>query len=336
MERVMAAMSSKEPDMNPVFAVLGVYGGKLLDIPLATLYQDSEAWVAGQKAVVDTFGIDIVLGFFDHSRVAEAFGGTVVFFENQAPNMKKPGFEDVEHFLDTPLPDSRASGRLGLSLECLKKCREHFGDTVPVAAVVPGLTAIPVLIFGMELWMETILFESEKAAQVLEKLKPFWKDWLAAIFENGAHFTITTEGMAEKSITTRDLYLNELHPFTEFAYECSPGPLIFHHTGGCINHIMDLIARLPNLGAVAIGSKDSIEEARQLLGPGTTLIGNMDNLAFPNSQIGLMKERTNKLCATAHANKPFILCTSGADLHVESSVDVIQCYIKTGKSYGRN
>lgn len=336
MERVMATMSGAEVDKNPVFAVLGAYGGILADIPLPRLYQDADSWVTGQSNVVEALNTDIVLGFFDHSRVTQAFGGKVAYFVDQAPNMRQPGFQDVQTFLKSPLPDARTASGLALSLECLRKLSQLYNNTMPIAGVIPGFTSLPILIFGMELWMESILFDYENACKVMEKLKDFWKDWLGSIFESGAHFVVLTEGIAEKSVTTRELYESRLHRYTKFAYACSPGPLIFHHNGGCINHLLDLVAELPNLGAVSIGSKDSIKEARELLGQGTTLIGNFDNFIFPQSGIDEVYQRTIALCGDGHKNKPFILCNSGGDLHVDSSIEGLRMFIDTGRSFGKN
>ena len=53
---------------------------------LQTLYSDAAAYVAGQRALQEAFGLDLVLATFDYSAIAEAFGGDVAWCADQAPN----------------------------------------------------------------------------------------------------------------------------------------------------------------------------------------------------------------------------------------------------------
>lgn len=104
-QRVMNSLKGLPVDRPPVLAVLGAYGGKLTGTPLPELYTDADKFVAGQQAVIDTFKIDMVLSTLDFSLIAEAFGGQIVFFDDQPPNMKRPAAANIKEALALPLPD---------------------------------------------------------------------------------------------------------------------------------------------------------------------------------------------------------------------------------------
>jgi len=185
LERVMHTMKGEPTDRVPVFAVLGAYGGKLTCTDMHTLYNDPESYVKGQNAIQETFGIDMVLAPFDYSIIVEAWGGEVVYLDNQVPTMKKPAVERCGDIADILLPDPFTDGRLPYVLEAAKKLHEKYKEHVPLFAVVPGPCSLPSLISGLENWIETILFEESTAKIVLEHTGRFFSAWVKALTDCG-------------------------------------------------------------------------------------------------------------------------------------------------------
>jgi uroporphyrinogen decarboxylase len=313
LERVMATIKGEPVDRPPVMAVLAAYGGTLTGVPLPILYQDADAYIAGQMAVFEGLGFDAVIGSFDYSAIAEAFGGTPVFFTHQAPNMKRPAARTLEDALALPLPDPQRTGRLPLALDCVRGLAGRLNSEAPVIGVLPGPAALPVLLLGMETWMEGILFSRENADALLERTGIFWVQWARALLEAGATFVVATEGMAPREVTTRDLF-ESLLPHIRSCFEQVEGPIVFHHTGGSIGHVLDLLRDLPQLAGVTIGSKDCIEGAREALGPGLPILGNLDNLTLASGNASEVRALTESLLDLAAAKGPMLICNSGADI----------------------
>ena len=114
--------------------MLGAYGGRLAGIELPTLYREAEAWVAGQEAVQSAFGLDMVLGPFDFSAIAEAFGGEAAFFRDQPPNMRRPAAQSATQALGLPLPEPEEAGRLPFILEATRRLAELYRDRCPCSS----------------------------------------------------------------------------------------------------------------------------------------------------------------------------------------------------------
>ena len=201
MERVMNALQGQPVDRPPVLAVLGAYGGRLTGVPLPELYTCADKYAAGQRAVVDTFGIDMALAPFDYSVIAEAFGGDIRFFDDQPPNMKRPAAASVEQALNLPLPDPHTTGRLPMVLDATHRLAQHFRQTLPVFAALPGPAALPVLMLGMEDWLDTALFHPDAARKLLRHSARFWVQWAQALLDAGATALVITEGMAAATIS---------------------------------------------------------------------------------------------------------------------------------------
>jgi uroporphyrinogen decarboxylase len=152
-ERVLNTLQGRPVDRVPVFAVLGAYGGKLTHTDLRTIYSDAAAYVAGQQAVQETFGFDMLLATFDYSAIAEAFGSEVAWFTDQAPNMKRPAVNEAAAALALPLPDPQRTARLPVILEATRRLAEAYRERVPLFAAVPGPGALPTMVLGLEAWM---------------------------------------------------------------------------------------------------------------------------------------------------------------------------------------
>lgn len=327
-QRVMGTLLGQPVDRLPVFAVLGAYGAGLTGSDLRTLYSDAAAYVAGQKAVHDEFGFDLVMTPFVYTALSEAFGGETVWHEHQPPNMKRPGMASPAGALGVPLPDPHKTGSLAMVLEATSRLAELYKERVPIIAVLPGPGIMPSLVIGLERWMETVLFEPELARKLLDHLTPFFVDWANALLSAGADCLVITEGMATAEIAPRELFAERFRPLLVSAFSQINGPKVVHHTGGRIVPTLDLIADLPGLVGVAIGSKESLSEARRLVGPEINLIGNLDNLSFAAVSADVIYERCAACIDEAAPAGHFILSNSGADIPLATPPDNLRAMHK--------
>jgi len=332
-ERVMDALNGQPVDRPPVLAILGFYGANLTGTPVDKLYRDADLYVAAQKAIIDTFGIDMALPPFEFSLLAEAFNGGEQFFSNQAPNMNRPPAANISEALALPLPDSHTTARLPFVLETTRKLSAIYHLTLPIFATLPGPASLPVLMMGMETWLETILFDEAAARELLERTGRFWVQWANAQFEAGADVLVVPEGMATRTVTTRDLFQEQLLPHIHICFEQVNGPVIFHHSGGTINHMIDLVPGLPNLVGIGIGSTDNLYEAREKIGPGIPLFGNIDNLSFRSLSADQIRAQATACLNAGKEIGPIILCNAGADLPIDTPPENIHALCEAAKAF---
>jgi len=332
-ERVMNTLQGLPTDRVPVFAVLGAYGGKLTQTDLKTLYSDAEAYVSGQQAVRDLLGFDMILATFDYSAIAEAFGGEVAWFDNQAPNMKRPAASEPAAVAALKLPDPRRTARLPVILAATRQLASMYRGSVPVFAAVPGPGALPALVLGLETWMETVLFDEDNARRILERTGRFFLDWTNALCDAGATGLVVTESVASVEISTRDLFEKVFLPHLYGLFGQINAPLVFHHGGGRIRHVLDLLPGLPGLAGVVVGSRDDLGAARSALGDELTLIGNLDNLSLPAVSAAEIRGRSLACLKTAAPAGRYILLHSAADVPLGTPLENIQAMLRAAGEY---
>lgn len=326
-QRVMATLMGQPVDRLPVFAVLGAYGAKLTGVDLRTLYSNADAYVAGQQAVQSRFGFDLVMTPFVYTAISEAFGGETAWSDNQAPNMRRPGIRSAAEALLLPLPDPEQTGLLPVVLDATRRLADIYKEQVPVIAVLPGPGIMPALIIGMEQWMETVLFDPELARKLLDHTAPFFVSWATALLAAGADCLVITEGMASAEIAPRALFAELFMPLLTATFAQISGPKVLHHTGGRINHNLDLLPGLAGLVGVAVSSKDDLAEARRLIGADLTLIGNLDNLTLPTLSAAEIYEMSLARLRTAGNSGHYIMCNSAADIPLATPAENLQAML---------
>jgi len=332
-ERVMNTIGGLPADRVPVLAVLGIYGGRLIHSDPKAIFTDARKYADSQGAVQKTFGIDMILTPFEFTSIAEAFGGEIAWFADQAPNLRKPAAASIAEALKLPLPDTNVTGRLPVVLESIRLLSAQFKGTVPLFAPLPGPGALPVLMMGMEAWMDVLLFDFSSALALLEYTENFCVDWGNALLAAGADGLIVVESMASAEIMPRSIFEPKLLPSIQKALSRCKGPLVFHHGGGRINHVIDLVPALPNTVGALVGSKDSLDEARKLVGPDFLLAGNLDNLGFAAAGSSEIYAKSLSCLTKGAGRGHFMLANSGADIPLATAPETIKAMLNASAQF---
>jgi len=331
-ERVIHTIQGEVSDRVPVFAILGAYGGKLTGVDLQTIYNDADAYVAGQTAVLEHFGLDLALVPVDYSCIAEAWGGETVYFNDQAPNMKRPAARSCADVLKLPLPDPFSTKRLPYVVKTARKLYEHYQGTVPVFAAVPGPCVLPSLITGMEVWIETLLFDESTAIEIMNYTAPFFTAWINALADTGVTAVFVTEAMASSEILPRTLFEKRCLPHFIKTVSGVSCPMAMHHSGS-IGHVIDLVKDIPAMAGVALGPKDDLCDARQAAGPEKLLLGNINGLDFPAFTEEKIYEVSLQCLTQAAPAGRFILMNAGGDIPLNTPPENIRAMVRAAKDY---
>ena len=314
-KRVFDTIQRQEVDHTPVIAVLSAYGARLSNQKVADIFLNDEAYLKAHAAVLERFPVDAALAPFDYSVIAEAFGSTLRFYDDQPPNLTRPAVKSWQELLQITYPDPNSTARLPLHLKTVKKLVKCYGEEKPVFAGIPGPCSLPALIMGMEAWFETLLFDEPGAEKVIEYCSIFWRRWAEHLSECGISGLIVTEGLAPAEITGRKLFSERVLPVLTRSFNEISTPKVFHPTGGSrINEILDLVKDLHGVIGIALGHRDDLAEARRLVGPEKLLLGNIDSLFFTTASAEQIYQKSSAILETMHGQGPFILANSGADI----------------------
>jgi uroporphyrinogen decarboxylase len=335
MERVLAAVQGMPGERPPFTLTLSLYGARLTGCPLTKYYRSPDRYLAGQTAVIDAFSPEIVFAPFALPLEAEAFGSDLVFFDTYPPNVRKPAFGSPEqaHRLTPPL----TSAHPGLSYlkECVALLSSHYRGEIPVCAILTAPVDLPAILFGIEGWLEMLLFDRERARDVLDVMHRHFVGFAEELFAAGANFIalpiMFTSSRILEPLHVRQMILPEL----ERAFRAVSGPLVFHHGGNRIAQSLADYAHLPNVAGFALDHRDSFSVAREKIGKDRLLLGNLNGPTLSSLTPETAADTTLSILTDRARDHRYIFASSAADIPWETPRATIESVVRSVLAFRR-
>ena len=332
-ERVMAAIQGKPTDRNAVALTLSLYGAKLIGAPLKEYYNNPKLYAEGQLAVRETFEPDILLAPFALSLLGAAFGGRIKYFDNHPPNISEPALSEPEELLSARIPNIDTDPILRYIRESLREMVSNANEDYPVSAIALSPIDLPIMLMGIEKWLDTVLFKQDLTKRILEISIDFFLNWTNVLFEDGATCVILPAPFANLRIVTKKFLTQTAIPTLIESFSKCQGPLIMHHCGTSYIETLEYIKELPNVIGYCVGKEDNLEKSREIIGKDTLLLGNIDGPSLYKLSAESIFKRTCKILDDRKGDQHFILATSAADVDLDTPEENIHAIMQAVKEH---
>lgn len=324
MDRLGAVLTGEKQDRQMFTATLSMYGAKLISCPLKEYYHDPEKYFLGQQKVVEKIKPDVLFSPFSLPLEASAFGSKIIFFQKNPPNVSRPVLHNADDIDTFTVPKLKTSSPHTYFLDSIRRLAGQYKGTIPIAAPTCSPVDFPILLMGIEGWLDTFLFKRKQAAKLIEILTGYFVEWANIQLQEGADFVVVPVIFSNPDFLTQDLIQKETLQYYKTAFSQINGPIVLHHGGAKMNNFISYFADLPNVAAFVIDYKDGFPEARKEIGERPVLIGNLDgpNLwRFDPDQ--MKKVCLHKKEQMTGAGK-IILGTSNADVAYDTPLETLQ------------
>ncbi|MBF0407912.1 MAG: uroporphyrinogen decarboxylase family protein [Candidatus Riflebacteria bacterium] len=328
-ERVMAAYHGKPQSRPPYTLILSLYGARLIKANLHQYYRSPQIYLDGQKAVLDKFEPDLLFTPFALALEAEAFGSQLAFIPDDAPVIRKPAVNTPEDFLEKFTPDLQNSPGILYMRESARLLAQECNGKVPVCGVITSPVDLPLLIMGMDKWIETILFFPSKAREVLQMCSRHFVSLANSMFQDGINFIGITTALTNPKIFFQKQIDEIIMPALTDSLEKLNGPIVFHHGGSQILPLLPQYLKLPNLAAFVIDQRDSFASVREILGPNRLLLGNLFGPGLSRTPENIVIKNVEQILEDRKDDPFFIFCTSGPDVPIYTPPETIKAIIDT-------
>lgn len=323
MERMGALLSGLPIDRKMFCLTLSMYGAKLTGCPLKEYYRNAKAYYEGQKAVVQKIKPDIVFSPFSLPLEANAFGSEIKFFEKNPPNVKKPVIQSLSDIERLRVPDISKSWQHEYFIESIERLAESYKGKIPIAVPVSSPVDLPILLFGIEGWLEVFLFHHEKAMKVIKILTEYFVEWTERIIFAGADFLVIPVMFCNHRIISKNLFSEDLSECYKRAFSRVKGAIVLHHGGAEMLNFLGSFKDMPNAGAFVIDSRDKFSESRKRINPEQLIIGNLDGPSLWRYN----SEQMKKICSIKKQQLAddyrSILGTSNADVAYDTPLETL-------------
>jgi len=321
-QRVINAVQGNQQNRPPWGLILSLYGSKLIGTSLQNYYTNPSLYYDGQKAIIETFNPDIITTPFVLAYEGEAFGSALKYFNDSPPQLKKPVIDSYKGIKKIQKPILHI-GSKAYMLDAAKFISAKYKYDKFIAGITLSSIDLPMMIMGIEGWIDTLLFHRKEAELLLEITGEYFVEYANAMFDNGIDVLVLPSMFSNPSIITdkiiEDLTLNVL----EKVFQQINGPIIIHHGGAKVVDFLSYFDKLPNIVGFIIDDRESLSVARSTIAD-KLLLGNFNLSTLIHGNAKIIKDKTMDMLDDRQSDSNFIFLNSGPDVSLNTPQDNIQ------------
>ena len=282
LERLAATAQGKDTDRIPVFCNLIDQGAQELGLSIREYYTRGEYVAEGQLRMREKYGHDNLWALFYVGKEAEALGcRNIVFSSSGPPNVGDMVIKDLKDIETLQIPTDVASHpAMQETFKCLQLLRAEAGGKAPICAYITASMTLPVLLMGMEKWLNLLLNGPFSLRdQLLEKCSLFCARELAAYRAAGADILLYSNPFGSTDIVPYRLIDELSSPWMGKDLAGSKMDGIVYYCGGArLEKTIDLVIERHGFQTLYLGPHDNISTCKQLVGGRGLTVGVINDI----------------------------------------------------------
>ena len=333
MERVLTALSHKEPDRVPMFLLLTMHGAKELGLSIKEYYSKAENIAEGQIRLREKFNNDCYYPFLYAALETEAFGGEVNYMEDGPPNSAIPCIADIEKIRYLEAPTVRDSKMLHRVLKAIALLREKSQNEVPIIGVAVSPFSLPVMQLGFDKYLDVMLYHRDLFDKLMQVNIAFCVDWANAQLQAGATAICYFDPVSSTTVISPELYQKTGYLIARQTLPMIKGPTATHFASGFCLPIIDAVAQT-GTAAIGISSMENLPELKRAGKNRLTLIGNLNGIEMRRWSEDQARDKVMEAMRQAAAGGGFILSDHHGEIPWQVSDQILHAISDTVASFG--
>lgn len=276
-ERVLAHLDGKPVDRLPLMPITMQFACGLIGARYRDYCTDHRVLVEGQMRVAEEFGFDYVNTMSDPAREAADCGATVQYFDDQPVAIVEDEalLADKTMLAGLKIPDPLAGGRMHNGVRALALFKEKLAGDKMIEGWIEGPIAEAADLRGINTLMLDFYDDPAFVRDLFEFVVEMGLRFARAQIEAGAD--VIGVGDAAASLVGPQIYEEFVWPYEKKLVDGlhALGARVRLHICGNTRFALAGIGRL-GCEIVDIDSLAPLTEARERMGPGQILLGNLN------------------------------------------------------------
>jgi uroporphyrinogen decarboxylase len=333
LERVLTALSHKEPDRVPCFLLATLHGARALGMTIKEYFADAANVAEGQLRLQARFGHDCLSGFFYGPIEIEAFGGEVIFADDGPPNSGEPFISDRATIRSLQPPVVEESPCLQRVLEAIELMRERSMQ-VPIIGVAMAPFSLPVMQLGFETYLDILLGDRALFERLMAVNEEFCVAWANAQLAAGATAMCYFDPLASPTILPPELYRETGLPVARRVVGQIKGPTATHMASGRCLAIMDDLVTIGS-PIVGVSAEEDLAQLKRAAKGRVSLLGNLNGVTMPHWTDAEAERQVKEAIAKAGRGGGFLLADNHGEIPWQVSEDTLEAIAAAVQEWGR-
>jgi len=322
LQRVLTTLGHQEPDRVPLFLLLTMHGAKELNMSIREYFSKAEYVAEGQLRMLEKYRHDCLYGLFSAAIEVEAWGGSVIYFEDGPPNSGKPiisSYSDIAK-LKAPVPEETAC--LTKVLDTIRILKEKSEDKVPVIGVAVSPFSLPVMQMGFPKYIELMYEQPELFEQLMAINEEFCVAWSNAQLEAGATAICYFDPVSSSTVISPERYQETGFKIAKRTLARIKGPTATHLASGRAFPNIDRIAQT-GTAILGVSVLEDLGELKQACSGKLTVLGNLNAIEMRNWTTEVAEQKVKEALRKAAPGGGFILADNHGEIPWQVSEDVL-------------
>ncbi len=334
LQRVLTALSHKEPDRVPVLLTVSLHGAKELGLSIESYFSRAENVVEGQLRLRRKYGHDCLYNLFYAAVEHEAFGGDALFSDDGPPNAGAPVLRSREDIFALEVPEVDSHPKLRQVLETTERLAEEAAGEVPVIGVAVAPASLPIPLMGFERYLTLLHEDAEAAERLFSVTKAFCIRWARAQLAAGATAIGYFDPMSSTTITDDALFERFVDPIARETIPQLGGPAALHLASGKAG---DRLERFFEMGAAMLGVSglENLAELKRRAAGKIALLGNLNGVEMASWTPYKAVEVVTDTIEQGAPGGGFVLADNHGEIPYQVSDDVLLAVMETARRVGR-
>lgn len=313
LEILGAAVSGAPAPRIPVFCNLLDQGARELGLSQREYYASGEHVAEGQLKMLGRYGHDNVWCLSYVGVEAELLGcREILFADDGAPNVADFVLRTDADVAALTIPrDITAHPAWQRTATCLRLLRAAVGQTHPICAYVTASTTLPVILMGLERWMELLVSgPADLRDELLRKCSDFCRQELAAYRAAGANVLIySTPFGCTAFVGKRRFHELSLPWMRRDLAEGGVGGVVYYCGQSPFNEVIPTVLAELKIGTYYISPLADLAEAKRLIGDRALTCGVIDDIKMIRWTPEQTRAEVRRLCELGREGGHFLFGT---------------------------
>ncbi|MBI9013135.1 MAG: uroporphyrinogen decarboxylase family protein [Clostridiales bacterium] len=277
MERVLTALSFKEPDRVPMFLLLSLYGANEMKMTPKEYFSNPENVVEAQLKMLKKYDNDCLDSFYYAGIEFEAWGGKTIFKNDAPPVSGRPNIRSLEDIDNLKVPNVNESPSLLKVLKTIRMMKDKVGDQVPIVGVVMSPFSFPVIQMGFDRYLDLIYSDELRFNRLMKFNEEFCIEWANAQIDAGATVIAYFDPMSSPTIVPKELYLKTGYEISKRTISKINGPVTTHFASAITLPIIDEIIETGSV-VVGVSCTEDLNKLKEKCNGKITILGNLNGI----------------------------------------------------------
>lgn len=274
-ERYMGLLKGEKVDLLPRLPILMAFAARFIDSNYGAFASDYRILVEANMRCIEFFDFDQVSAISDPYRETQGFGAEIEFIKDGVPRCANPPLENNKDLSILKKPDPYESERMLDRIKAIEEFKKSVYKRYSIMGWIEGPAAEAADLRGTTNFLMDLAMEPDYSKELMDICVQTGIEFANAQIESGvdtigigdAIASQISAGMYEEFVFSGEKQLvDAIH---------KEGGIVRLHICGNITHLLPFIANL-GVDIVDLDWQVDMKKAREILGKGTVLVGNLD------------------------------------------------------------